>query len=143
MRQKRPSKNAVYFWTGPKVQKQQRQFYLIMAAGGIVMAILHTIRQRPEMARYMVVATAVFLVIEFIFPTVGKRVFGLWMKFAHILGTVNTFILITVVFFAVITPVGLIRRLLAKQSPHSAASCRTRKSSWFKLSDEHRYADQF
>ncbi|MBT4936735.1 hypothetical protein HON22_02355 [Candidatus Peregrinibacteria bacterium] len=37
-----------------------------------------------------------------------------WLKFAHTLGFINTKILLTLVFFLVITPIGLIMRLFGK-----------------------------
>ncbi|MBI1860584.1 MAG: hypothetical protein HYR96_06680 [Deltaproteobacteria bacterium] len=129
--------------TSAKTQKQQRQFYLIMTAAGIALAILHTIRNKPEMARAMVIAAAFFLIVEFLIPPVGRRLFQLWMRLARVLGAINTALLVTIVFFTVITPVGFLRRLVLKSSPYSPESCRKNKSSWFKLSDEHQYTAPF
>ena len=44
----------------------------------------------------------------------GKLLFKGWMAFAHVLGWVNTRILLVVFFFLVITPVAVVARLLGK-----------------------------
>jgi hypothetical protein len=41
----------------------------------------------------------------------------LWMKLARLVGTVNTMVLLTVIFFVVFTPMGMIRRLLRRPEP--------------------------
>jgi hypothetical protein len=46
-----------------------------------------------------------------IHPASLIHVYKVWMKFAHILGWINTRILLGVVFFAVVSPMGLVLRL--------------------------------
>ncbi|MDF1526216.1 MAG: SxtJ family membrane protein [bacterium] len=45
-------------------------------------------------------------------PAALGPVYRVWMKFGHIMGRVNSTIILTVVFFVVFTPVGLIMRIL-------------------------------
>lgn len=49
------------------------------------------------------------------FPTIFKPIYWVWMAFAAILGWVMTRVILSVVFFLVLTPIGLIARLLGKQ----------------------------
>lgn len=46
--------------------------------------------------------------------TLFKRIFAWWLIFAVLVGRINTFILLTVLYFLVLTPIGLILRLLGK-----------------------------
>jgi hypothetical protein len=58
---------------------------------------------------------AVVLVFVSLFIPAGARAFHRgWMGLAHILGAVNTRILMTIAFFGIITPVGLSMRLMGR-----------------------------
>ncbi len=43
-----------------------------------------------------------------------RTLYGIWMKFAHALGWVNTRIILTIVYFLAITPVALFFRIAGK-----------------------------
>ena len=45
----------------------------------------------------------------------------LWMKFVAVLAIVNSAIVLTVVFFVVVTPIGLLMRLLGKSAYAASA----------------------
>ena len=48
-------------------------------------------------------------------PVILKPIYFLWMTFANILGRFMTHLIICFIYFAVITPIGLILRLFGKQ----------------------------
>jgi hypothetical protein len=48
-------------------------------------------------------------------PTIFKPVYWVWMAFAAILGWVMTRVILSVVFFLVLTPIGVISRMFGKQ----------------------------
>jgi hypothetical protein len=43
-----------------------------------------------------------------------KIIYTPWMKFGHILGFINTRIILGFIFFVMITPMGLVMRLMGK-----------------------------
>jgi hypothetical protein len=51
-----------------------------------------------------------------VFPASLRPVHKVWMKLGHVLGWINTRIILGAIFFGVVTPMGLIRRLLRKDS---------------------------
>lgn len=55
-------------------------------------------------------------VLNMTVPQVYRPVAVLWLGLAHLLGTVVSRIVLTVVFLAVVTPIGLARRLLGIDS---------------------------
>jgi len=57
-----------------------------------------------------------FLLCGLAFPSVLKHVFVLWMKFGHLLSRVTTPLILGILFYLVITPFGLVRRVFAKDS---------------------------
>ena len=54
------------------------------------------------------------LVLTMVAPKAYYPVAVVWLGLSHLLGTVVSRILLTAVFFVVVLPVGLLRRLLAK-----------------------------
>jgi hypothetical protein len=55
-----------------------------------------------------------FLALAWQFPAALKYPHWAWMKLAHVLGWINTRILLTLLFYLLVTPVALVRRLLGK-----------------------------
>ncbi|HRE31711.1 MAG TPA: SxtJ family membrane protein [Candidatus Berkiella sp.] len=49
-------------------------------------------------------------------PVWLKAIYHPWMKVGHLLGWINTRIILGIIFFLLITPIGLIRRALGKDS---------------------------
>jgi hypothetical protein len=63
----------------------------------------------------IVAGTAAVALIACSFSEAGARWFhARWMKLAHALGYVNSRIILTAVYFVVITPIGALRRMLGR-----------------------------
>lgn len=56
------------------------------------------------------------LIINMICPIVYKPVAIVWLGLSHLLGTIVSKILLTIIFLLVVTPIGLFRRLLGYDS---------------------------
>lgn len=56
------------------------------------------------------------LIFTMAFPLIFKYMAVLWFGFSHVLGAIVSKIVLTFIFFLVVTPVGLIRRLLGYDS---------------------------
>lgn len=52
--------------------------------------------------------------IGFLIDRVGEFIHLLWMMLAKILGYINSRILLTIIFFVILTPIALLMRLLGK-----------------------------
>jgi Saxitoxin biosynthesis operon protein SxtJ len=65
---------------------------------------------------WALILAALLIAPALIFPRSLGPVHKVWMKLGHVLGWINTRILLGVVFFAVVTPMGMIRRLFRKDS---------------------------
>ena len=64
----------------------------------------------------LVAAAVVALVAGMVWPLIYRPVAVLWLGATHLLGTVVSKILLTIVFFGVVTPIGLIRRFMGIDS---------------------------
>jgi len=68
-----------------------------------------------EDLRFVPAAMAV-LVLTMVWPALFRPAARLWFGLSHLLGTVVSKILLSVVFFGVATPIGLVRRALGADS---------------------------
>ena len=63
--------------------------------------------------RYVTIATGLLL-LDMISPSLFKPAAKVWFGLSHVLGTVMSKVLLTLVFFLVLCPMGLLRALLGK-----------------------------
>lgn len=63
--------------------------------------------------RYATIATAILL-LDMIWPSFFKPLAKVWFGLSHVLGTVMSKVILTLAFFLVLTPMGLLRSLLGK-----------------------------
>jgi ABC-type nitrate/sulfonate/bicarbonate transport system permease component len=61
-------------------------------------------------------AAIIVQVIDMVAPKVFAPIAVLWFGLSHILGTVMSKVLLSILFFGLVTPVGVLRRLLGKDS---------------------------
>ncbi len=87
---------------------------------GITMAVVLTIigsvllwNDKPAWLYFYAIAF-VFLISGLAFPKLLYPVEFVWMKLAFILGYIMTRIILTIVFYLAVTPIGLLRRLFSK-----------------------------
>ena len=60
------------------------------------------------------IVAAVFIAAALLVPMALGPVYRLWMKIGHVLGWINTRIILGVMFFLIFAPVALVLRLLGK-----------------------------
>ena len=99
--------------TGNKTSAELRKFALIMAAALGLIAALLMWRHKPTASCFGGLA-GLFLILCFFLPRILAPVEWAWMKLAHLLGMVMTRVILTMTFYLVITPMGLLVRLLGK-----------------------------
>ncbi|MDZ4344124.1 MAG: SxtJ family membrane protein [Candidatus Binatia bacterium] len=63
---------------------------------------------------WSVVVATVLIVPALVYPTSLFWIHKGWMTVGHVLGWINTRIILSVVFYAVVTPIGIVRRWLGK-----------------------------
>ena len=66
-----------------------------------------------ETARIVLLSIGGFLFVAgLVVPVILKPIYSVWMKLAYVLAWVNTRIIISLIFFLVITPIGFVMRLI-------------------------------
>lgn len=95
--------------------KSLRKFALTMAGAVIVLAtIIFLLSSHPQRAFPLWAVGVLFLIAGFIKPLLLKNIHTVWMAFALALGWIMSRVILTILFFVVITPIGLIMRLFGK-----------------------------
>lgn len=96
-------------------RKQFRDFGLMFGVVLTGIGLYQLYNDTAETARYVLwMLGGVFFITGLATPMVLKPIYTVWMKFAFALGWVNTRIIITLIFFLVVTPIGLIMRILKR-----------------------------
>jgi hypothetical protein len=95
---------------------EQRKFGIVMAIAiviiGVVRWAIHGFAGGPPY--YFMAVAAPFLVLGILFPKGLQPVFVLWMKLAVVLNWIMTRLLLSIVFYLMISPVRLVRFLFAE-----------------------------
>ena len=90
-----------------------RSFSITM---GIILFIISGLLMYYNKEIYQVIGiiALVFIGLGLIIPVVLKPFYFVWMTFAAILGWVMTRVILSLVFYLIITPIGLLTRLLGE-----------------------------
>jgi hypothetical protein len=78
----------------------------------LLLLILFMVTKRQE----FVIGAAAVHILNMTLPRAYQPVARLWLALSRTLGTIVSTILLCIVFFVVVTPVGLLRRLLGEDS---------------------------
>ncbi len=97
---------------------------------GIILGIIFLYFSIRNANNYLFLATFLILVFVIIFPKIFKYLAILWFGFSHLLGTVMTKILLTVIFYLIVAPVSIIRKLMKKDGMNLKGFKNSDKSVW-------------
>jgi hypothetical protein len=88
---------------------------------GIAMVLLLLLVSGSFRHQALVAAAMITLVVTMVYPQIYRPIAVVWLGGTHLLGTVVSKILLTIVFFGVVTPIGLVRRFMGIDSLHLKA----------------------
>ena len=83
---------------------------------GIILFIISGLLMYYNKESYQIIGiiASTFIGLGLIFPIFLKPIYFVWMIFAAILGWVMTRVILSLVFYLILTPIGLITRLLGE-----------------------------
>lgn len=64
----------------------------------------------------VLLAGIAFLVLDMVFPQIYAPIAILWFGLSHLLGTIMSKILLSILFFGILTPIAILRRAFGKDS---------------------------
>jgi drug/metabolite transporter superfamily protein YnfA len=95
-----------------------RRFALTLAAAFAVLGTIAYLRHRHATSVVFAALAGVFLAAAIIIPSRLEPVERAWMGLAHAMSRITTPIFMSIVYFVVLTPIGLIRRLAGNPLVH-------------------------
>ncbi len=87
-------------------KKNLRKFGITMSAAFAVIALVISFKHRHSPMPVSAISAA-FLFISLVLPSSLKWVYIIWMKFAIVLGWINTRIILCILFYLFFTPIGI------------------------------------
>ncbi|MHA1371964.1 MAG: SxtJ family membrane protein, partial [Promethearchaeota archaeon] len=95
-------------------KKDIRNFGIVIFSALFIAAGFLFYKGNPSFFYFILVAFF-FLATAFAFPAYLKPLYLVWMTLAHVMGWVMSRIILSVLFYGVLTPISLILRLFNKQ----------------------------
>jgi hypothetical protein len=93
--------------------KQLRSFGLLV--GGIFAVLgLYPLLFDRGMRLWAIIPAGALLILGLLLPQSLAPIYRVWMKLGHVLGWINTRIILSVVFYGMVFPMGLIMRRAGK-----------------------------
>jgi hypothetical protein len=97
-----------------ETQKDLRKFGLTVGGVLSVIAFILFYFERPT-AIYFVVIGGLLILFGALFPKLLKPLNRIWMRLATILGFIMSRVIITILFYLVLTPIGILAKLVGKK----------------------------
>jgi len=91
-----------------------RKFGIIIGTVLLIIAGLFFWKEKESFQLFLIVGI-VLVVAGIAIPFILKPIYWVWMTFATILGWFMTRVILSLLFYAVFTPIGLIGRLIGKE----------------------------
>jgi hypothetical protein len=123
---KKPARSEAY---------EARRFAIILASLLTLFAVFSWWRHHPTRATALVGVAAAAILLSIAARPVWTRFFRLWMKLAFAISWVMTRVLLTVLYYGLITPYGFVSRLLRKD-PLDLSWKRRKPSYWIDKTEE-------
>jgi hypothetical protein len=93
---------------------QARKSALLVAAVLLAVAAWNVYRGRPAVVAVFGALGAALVVAGLLVPPAARAFHTAWMKFAALLGHVNSRVLLTLMYYLVVTPYGIVTRLVGR-----------------------------
>ena len=101
-------------------RKELRQFGLIVGAVFTVIGIWPLVVRGEPLRLWAIGIGGILIIFGGVLPQLLSPVHKGWMWVGHIMGWINTRILLGIVFYAIVTPIGLVFRLMRKDTMRQA-----------------------
>ena len=83
---------------------------------GMALTLLCLLIVQFKHAYKLVPLAIILMILTMAWPKIFRPLAGLWFGLSHVLGTFMSKVILTVIFFVIVTPIGVIRRLMGADS---------------------------
>ena len=100
----------------PATQKELRHFGLLVGAIFAVIGVWPLVFRSEPLRLWALGPGGLLILLGAILPQALAPIHKGWMWVGHVLGWINTRILLGIVFYGLVTPIGLVFRLMGKDT---------------------------
>ena len=112
--------------------KEIRKFGLVIAiALGVIGIFISLKTHNLDVSIWLFGLGLLFLILGIILPSILRPVYRIWMLLAYFIGGIVSRVILTVLFYVVLTPTGLVLRLFGKDVLDQRFE-KDRESYWIK-----------
>lgn len=124
-------------------KKSIQKFGLVIAVGlGLIGIFISLKTHNFDVPKWLWGIGLLFLILGFILPAVLRPVYKIWMLLAYFIGGIVSRVILTVLFYFVLTPTGLVLRLFGKDVLDKKFE-KNRESYWVKKDLSGRTKEQY
>ena len=99
------------------VEKRELRNFGLMVGGILcVVGIWPMVRYGEAIRLWAILPGALLIPLGLAAPTLLAPIFKIWMKIGHVMGWINTRIILGVLYFGLITPMGVVMRMFGWDS---------------------------
>ena len=99
-----------------ELRKEKRDIRLVFLVFSTLFSLIAW-KNYPSNLSYTLVSVAGLLILMLTFYPLGLRhIYLVWVKIAHFIGWVNTQIILTLLYYLVFTPMGVVMRIFGRDS---------------------------
>lgn len=102
--------------------QELRQFGTLVGAVCGVIGVWPWVFRQEAPRWWAVGAGGLLMTLGILLPRSLTHVHRAWMKAGHVLGAINTKIILTVIYYGLVTPMGVVMRLFGRDAMHRAFS---------------------
>ena len=124
-------------------KKSIQKFGLVIAVGlGLIGIFISLKTHNFDVLGWLWGIGLLFLILGFILPAVLRPIYKIWMLLAYFIGGIVSRVILTVLFYFVLTPTGLVLRLFGKDVLDKKFE-KNRESYWVKKDLSGRTKEQY
>ena len=94
--------------------KTLRQFGLLVGGVFLVIGLWPFLRRQEAIQEWAIVLGALLSVAGLAVPAILKYPYKAWMRLGHVMGWINTRIILGILFYGIVTPMGLVMKLAGR-----------------------------
>lgn len=92
-------------------KKDLRQFGIVLGIILLVIGLVHYFKEHVNVYPYLFGFGVLFLLIGLVYPPLLKPIYIVFRKVTHAIGWFNTRVILILVYYLILTPIGLVMQL--------------------------------
>jgi hypothetical protein len=90
--------------------------------------------KREQVSFFLLLPGILFFIVAVLCPSLLYPINRIWMKAGHLLGRINSFIILSIIFYIIFTPMRVLIRIVSKENKFVFK--RNKDSNWIKRKQE-------